>query len=58
LRSAVQRLETIMSGFSNASARAIPLIGRILLAVPFILSGVGKLAAPAATQGYIAAMAL
>jgi len=45
-----------MSNASSASAGAIPLIGRILLAVPFILSGVGKLAAPAATQGYIAAM--
>ena len=47
-----------MSKHSDAGAGAIPLIGRILLAVPFILSGVGKLAAPAATQGYIAAMAV
>jgi putative oxidoreductase len=34
----------------------IALIGRILLAVLFLLSGIGKLAAPAATQGYISAM--
>jgi putative oxidoreductase len=51
-------METIMSNSSNAGTSAIPLLGRILLAIPFILSGVGKLAAPAATQGYIAAMAV
>ena len=32
------------------------LIGRIFLAVLFLLSGLSKLAAPAATQAYIAAM--
>lgn len=42
----------------NAGAQAIPLVGRILLAVPFVLSGIGKLADPAAVQGYIAAMSL
>jgi putative oxidoreductase len=47
-----------MSKSSNAAVGAIPLAGRILLALPFILSGVGKLAAPAATQGYIAAMSV
>ncbi len=47
-----------MSKTINAGAGAISLVGRILLAVPFILSGVGKLAAPAATEGYIAAMSL
>ena len=36
----------------------IALIGRVLLAVLFLMSGIGKLAAPAATQGYIAAMGL
>jgi putative oxidoreductase len=35
------------------NSKAIPVIGRILLAAIFILSGVGKLAAPAATIGYI-----
>ena len=37
---------------------AVALVGRILLAVLFLMSGIGKLAAPAATQGYIAAMGL
>ena len=32
---------------------AIPVIGRILLAAIFVLSGFGKLMAPAATIGYI-----
>lgn len=36
----------------------IALIGRILIAVLFILSGLGKLAAPAATQAYIASAGL
>ena len=43
---------------TNNSQGAVPLIGRILLAVIFILSGVSKLANPAGTQGYIAAMGL
>jgi putative oxidoreductase len=34
------------------------LAGRILIAVLFLLSGIGKIATPAATQGYIAAMGL
>lgn len=32
---------------------AIPLVGRVLLAAIFILSGVGKIYAPEATRGYI-----
>jgi putative oxidoreductase len=36
----------------------IALIGRILIGVLFLLSGIGKVAAPAATQGYIAAVGL
>lgn len=32
--------------------------GRVLLASLFLFSGIGKLAAPAATQGYIAAVGL
>jgi putative oxidoreductase len=43
---------------SNGNQSALALIGRILLAVTFIFSGLGKLAAPAATQGYIAAMGM
>jgi putative oxidoreductase len=34
------------------------LAGRILIAVLFLMSGIGKIFAPAATQGYIAAMGL
>ena len=34
------------------------LVGRIFIAVLFLLSGLGKVAAPAATQGYISAMGL
>jgi putative oxidoreductase len=37
---------------------ATALVGRVLIAVPFLLSGIGKLAAPAATQAYIAAVGL
>jgi putative oxidoreductase len=33
---------------------AIPLVGRLLLAAIFVLSGVGKIFAPEPTQGYIA----
>jgi putative oxidoreductase len=40
------------------NATAIPAIGRILLAAIFIISGIGKIAAPAATIGYIQAMGL
>ena len=36
----------------------VALTGRIFLAALFLLSGFGKLAAPAATQAYIAAMGL
>lgn len=42
----------------NKQTDTTALIGRIFLAVLFFLSGVGKLAAPAATQAYIAAMGL
>ena len=37
---------------------AVPLVGRVLLSAIFLLSGVAKLAAPAATIGYIAAAGL
>lgn len=40
------------------NAAALPLIGRLLLAAIFVVSGVGKIAAPAATIGYISAMGL
>lgn len=38
---------------NTTNTSALPAIGRVLLATIFILSGVGKLAAPAATIGYI-----
>ncbi len=43
---------------SNSNPGVVPFVGRILVAAIFILSGFGKIAAPAATQGYIAAMGL
>lgn len=36
----------------------IPLLGRVLIGAPFVMSGLGKLAAYGATVGYIAAMGL
>jgi putative oxidoreductase len=47
-----------MTTRSNGNQGALPLIGRILIATIFIMGGIGKLAAPGATQGYIAAMGL
>ena len=43
---------------NNANTTTLPLIGRLLMATIFVFSGVGKIAAPAATMGYIAAMGL
>ena len=39
-------------------APTIAAVGRILIAVVFLMSGLSKLAAPAATIGYIAAVGL
>jgi putative oxidoreductase len=39
-------------------APTVAAIGRILIAVIFIMSGLGKLGTPAATQGYIASVGL
>lgn len=36
----------------------VPALGRLLIAAIFLLSSVGKIAAPAATQGYIASTGL
>nr|WP_280519624.1 DoxX family protein [Cupriavidus pauculus] len=36
----------------------VPAVGRILMAAIFLVSGIGKLAAPAATMGYIASVGL
>jgi putative oxidoreductase len=43
---------------SYVSQDTLALVGRILLATLFIVGGVGKLAAPGPTQGYIAAAGL
>jgi putative oxidoreductase len=40
------------------NANTVAAVGRILIAGIFILSGIGKLGAPAATQGYIASVGL
>jgi len=45
------------NGSSNAAA-ALPLIGRIGIAAIFLLSGISKLTAPAATIGYISSVGL
>ena len=47
-----------MTSNSNGNQGVLPLIGRILVATVFIMGGIGKLAAPGQTQGYIAAMGL
>jgi putative oxidoreductase len=42
----------------NNANNTLSLLARILMSAIFILSGIGKIAAPAATMGYIAAMGL
>ena len=42
----------------NTTSSAIPALGRILLAAIFIISGFGKLMAPAGTIGYIQSVGL
>jgi putative oxidoreductase len=43
---------------ATGSSAALPLIGRIVIAAIFLLSGLSKLAAPAATIGYIQSVGL
>ena len=43
---------------SNSNSGIVPFVGRILVAAIFILSGLSKIGAPAATQAYIAAMGM
>ncbi|ELX12865.1 DoxX family protein [Janthinobacterium sp. HH01] len=43
---------------NNANTSIIPAIGRVLMAAIFVMSGIGKLLAPAATIGYIASSGL
>jgi putative oxidoreductase len=47
-----------MSTSQTTSQSVLPLVGRVLMASIFILSGLSKLAAAAATQGYIASAGL
>ena len=42
----------------TAGASYVAVLGRLLLAVIFLVSGVGKILAPAITQGYIASAGL
>jgi putative oxidoreductase len=42
----------------NAQTRYLPALGRLMIAVIFVFAGLGKIAAPAATQGYIASTGL
>lgn len=43
-----------VSSFSSS----LPLVGRLLMAAIFLISGIGKVTAPAATMGYIASAEL
>jgi putative oxidoreductase len=46
------------SDMNTNNTATLSLIGRVLLAFLFVFSGIGKIAAPAATMGYISAMGL
>jgi hypothetical protein len=54
----LSRVPTIRRPGSGLGNHTIALVSRILIAVLLLTSSIGKLAAPAATQGYIAAMGL
>ncbi|VTU45192.1 DoxX family protein [Variovorax sp. PBL-E5] len=47
-----------MNTTSEHNHTVLPFVGRILLAAIFIVSSLGKIAAPEATQGYIASVGL
>lgn len=47
-----------MNTTSDNKNSVLPFVGRILLAAIFIISSLGKIAAPEATQGYIASVGL
>src|ERR1700676_5102673 len=42
----------------NTQLRYLPVIGRLLIALIFLISGFGKIVAPEMTQGYIASAGL
>ncbi|MBN6151852.1 DoxX family protein [Xanthomonas sp. AmX2] len=54
----VSTVRDAAGGARLASALALALAGRLAMAAIFLISGVGKLAAPAATIGYIASAGL
>jgi putative oxidoreductase len=47
-----------MNTTSEHNNSVLPFVGRILLAAIFVISSLGKIAAPEATQGYIASVGL
>jgi putative oxidoreductase len=51
-------MNTASASTSTLGQTALPLVGRVLLAAIFLVSALGKIAAPAATQGYIASVGL
>ena len=50
--------QTASAATETTLVRTLPLIGRVLIAAIFILSGLSKLAAPTATMAYIASVGL
>jgi len=42
----------------STAKKYLPLIGRVLIGAPFLMSGIGKLTSYAATTGYIASVGL
>lgn len=53
-----QTMPSSMQARSPLLSGAVPLVGRILLAAIFLISGLGKIADPAAAMGYIASVGL
>jgi putative oxidoreductase len=47
-----------MNSTSTNNQAALAIVGRLLIAIIFIMSGFGKIGAPDATQGYIASAGL
>jgi putative oxidoreductase len=47
-----------MSATSSNNQALLATVGRILIAVIFVISGFGKISAPEATQGYIASVGM
>jgi putative oxidoreductase len=56
--SSLMTVSTFDQSTSLSAPSLVPAFGRFLIAVIFLLSGVGKIFAPEATQGYIAAAGL